>query len=33
MVVTDHIADMLSRIRIALCAKHDEVDIPASKTK
>lgn len=33
MVVTDPIADMLTRIRNALIAKHDEVDIPASKTK
>ncbi len=32
MVVTDPIADMLTRIRNALIAKH-EVDIPASKPK
>lgn len=33
MVVTDPIADMLTRIRNALIAKHDVVDIPASNTK
>jgi len=31
MVVTDPIADMLTRIRNALRAKHDSVEIPASK--
>ena len=30
MVVTDPIADMLTRIRNALVAKHATVDIPAS---
>ena len=33
MVVTDPIADMLTRIRNAITAKHADVDIPASKTK
>ena len=33
MVVTDPIADMLTRIRIAITAKHADVEIPASKTK
>lgn len=33
MVVTDPIADMLTRIRNAITAKHTEVEIPASKTK
>lgn len=33
MVVTDPIADMLTRIRNAITAKHDEVEIPTSKTK
>ncbi len=33
MIVTDPIADMLTRIRNALTAKHTEVSIPASKTK
>ena len=33
MIVTDPIADMLTRIRNALTAKHNEVLIPASKTK
>lgn len=33
MVVTDPIADMLTRIRNASTAKHTEVEIPASKTK
>ena len=33
MVVTDPIADMLTRIRNANTAKHDTVDIPASKMK
>lgn len=33
MVVTDPIADMLTRVRNALIVRHDEVLIPASKTK
>lgn len=33
MLVLDPIADMLTRIRNALTAKHTEVLIPASKTK
>ncbi len=33
MVVTDPIADMLTRIRNALIAKHDEVVIPCSNMK
>ncbi len=33
MVVTDPIADMLTRIRNAITAKHAVVDVPASKTK
>lgn len=33
MIVTDPIADMLTRVRNALTAKHETVDIPASKTK
>ena len=33
MHITDTIADMLTRIRNANCAKHDTVDIPASKMK
>jgi small subunit ribosomal protein S8 len=33
MVVTDPIADMLTRIRNALTAKHETVEIPASKMK
>lgn len=33
MVVTDPIADMLTRIRNALVAKHDTLDIPASNMK
>lgn len=33
MVVTDPIADMLTRIRNAQIAKHDNVMIPASKEK
>lgn len=32
-MMTDPIADMLTRIRNALRAKHDRVTIPASKTK
>ena len=31
--MTDPIADMLTRIRNALTAKHDTVDVPASKIK
>lgn len=33
MQITDTIADMLTRIRNANSAKHDTVDIPASKMK
>ena len=33
MSMTDPIADMLTRIRNASMAKHEEVDIPASKLK
>ena len=33
MTVSDPIADMLTRIRNANTAKHDTVDIPASKMK
>ncbi|MCL2539986.1 MAG: 30S ribosomal protein S8 [Firmicutes bacterium] len=33
MVVTDVIADMLTRIRNAINAKHESVDVPASKLK
>ena len=33
MVTSDPIADMLTRIRNANTAKHDTVDIPASKMK
>jgi small subunit ribosomal protein S8 len=33
MIVTDPIADMLTRIRNAITAKHTEVLIPASRTK
>ena len=33
MLTTDPIADMLTRIRNANSAKHDTVDIPASKMK
>jgi len=33
MVVTDPIADMLTRIRNALTAKHADVQIPTSKVK
>ena len=32
-MVTDPIADMLTRIRNASAAKHDSVDVPASKVK
>ncbi len=33
MTITDPIADMLTRIRNANTAKHDTVDVPASKMK
>ena len=33
MSMTDPIADMLTRIRNAILAKHDEVNIPASRLK
>lgn len=33
MILTDPIADMLTRIRNALTAKHETVSIPASKEK
>lgn len=33
MVVTDPIADMLTRIRNALVAKHETVEVPASNIK
>ena len=33
MTMNDPIADMLTRIRNANTAKHDTVDIPASKMK
>ena len=33
MILTDPIADMLTRIRNAITAKHQEVKIPASKEK
>ena len=33
MQVTDSIADMLTRIRNASAARHDTVDVPASKMK
>ncbi|MGI6594109.1 MAG: 30S ribosomal protein S8 [Christensenellales bacterium] len=33
MTITDPIADMLTRIRNGLIAKHETVDIPASKMK
>lgn len=33
MTMTDPIADMLTRIRNGLTAKHDFVDVPASKIK
>ena len=33
MTMTDPIADMLTRIRNALKASHDDVDIPSSKLK
>ena len=33
MTMSDPIADMLTRIRNANSAKHDTVDVPASKMK
>ena len=33
MVVTDPIADLLTRIRNALTARHDTVTVPTSKMK
>ena len=33
MAMSDPIADMLTRIRNANTAKHDTVDVPASKMK
>ena len=33
MQITDPIADMLTRIRNAGMARHDTVDVPASKMK
>jgi len=33
MVMTDPIADMLTRIRNALIAKHEQVEMPSSKIK
>lgn len=33
MLTTDPIADMLTRVRNALIAKHDVVDVPASNMK
>lgn len=33
MAVTDPVADMLTRIRNALVAKHDTVEVPASNLK
>lgn len=33
MIVTDPIADMLTRIRNAYVSKHENVDIPTSKVK
>ena len=33
MPVTDPVADMLTRIRNALVAKHDVISLPASKVK
>ena len=32
-MITDPIADMLTRIRNAACAKHPRLDVPASKLK
>ena len=33
MQITDTIADLLTRIRTAILAKHESVDVPASKMK
>lgn len=33
MLITDPIADMLTRIRNAISAKHNDVSVPASKEK
>lgn len=33
MTMTDPVADLLSRIRTAYMAKHDRLDVPASKLK
>ena len=33
MIMTDPIADMLTRIRNGTAAKHDRVEVPASKLK
>ncbi|MDR2611951.1 MAG: 30S ribosomal protein S8 [Deltaproteobacteria bacterium] len=33
MTMTDPIADLLTRIRNAITAKHDRVDVPASRLK
>lgn len=33
MTMTDPIADLLTRIRNAILAKHDRVDVPTSKVK
>ncbi|MDR1166431.1 MAG: 30S ribosomal protein S8 [Deltaproteobacteria bacterium] len=33
MTMTDPVADLLTRIRNALVAKHDRVDVPASRLK
>ena len=33
MIVTDPIADMLTRIRNALVARHDSIEVPASNMK
>lgn len=33
MTMTDPIADLLTRIRNAILAKHDRLDVPASKVK
>ena len=33
MHITDPVADMLTRIRNASSAKHETVDVPASKLK
>jgi small subunit ribosomal protein S8 len=33
MTMTDPIADLLTRVRNALIARHDRVDVPASKIK